>query len=176
MDTSVADDGLDVQFTLAGFTLEVGDNAPLAGAVGLAGELSADIPEKFDLRGFRLAVNCIVDKSFDAAALLTCSIGTATYTREWPRRETLELSSRRSSRTEKRRPDRKGEALGDFLDDFTAICFMEDGNPANLGDPRAHPPLAPFPITLGMQARCQTADQFVFMQVSSIDVALTRSS
>jgi hypothetical protein len=126
-----------------------------------------------------MEVQVFVERTSGAAALFTCSIGTGTYTREWPLREVVELdSSPRSSRIGRRRPDKAPLPTGGVLsDDFQAICFMKEGNPAAFGaDPSTQPPLAPFPITLGMQARCQTADNFVSMEVSEINVVLTRSS
>jgi hypothetical protein len=180
MSTSGEDDAVSVNILFSGFTLEVGRDArdaPLAGAVGLAGELSVSIPEKFDLSGFKLTVNCSVDKTFDAAALLTCSIGTGTYTREWPLREELQFIGPNASRTGGTRTHRDGEVTGTLEDSFTAICFMEEANPATSApDSSTHPPLAPLPITLGMQARCQSARGVVRMEVTNIHVSVARHS
>ena len=170
MDASVDDDGLHMHISLLGFTLTVGQDAPLAGAVGLAGELSASVPEGFDLMGFEMQANGFVDKTAYGEALLTCSIGTSTYSREWPRDPKFHSPS--SSRANKGRPDGDAAPPAEFI----ATCFMPDHNPANFEDPLTHPPLAPFPITLGMQARCRTADESVIMTVEFLDVLLTRSS
>jgi hypothetical protein len=53
---SVADDGLSVQFTMDRLlvSLQDGNNASFASAVGLSGELSVSVQEDFYLLGFLL--------------------------------------------------------------------------------------------------------------------------
>lgn len=171
IDASVRDTDLQMHVILTGFTLTVGQDAPLAGAVGLAGELSASVPETFDLMGFKLIANCFIDKFASGEALLTCSIGTSTHTTEWPQSGPPHPRPT-SSRTNGGRSDRNGKTSSDFI----TTCFMPEDNPANFGDPHTHTPLPPFPITLSMQARCRTAHEPVFIKVQDLVIFMTRSS
>ncbi len=59
MVTNVAGDGLSVQFMLDRLTLSLqgGQDAPFAGAAGLSGALSVDVPPEFNMVGFLLLVN-----------------------------------------------------------------------------------------------------------------------
>ncbi len=81
----VAGDGLSVQFLLDRFTLSVqGDqDAPFAGAAGLSGALSVDVPPDFNLLGFLLVVNGHVEKTVKSQAVVTCSIGHGTQSQSW---------------------------------------------------------------------------------------------
>ncbi len=137
----VAGDGLNVQFKLDRFNLSLqgGQDAPFAGAVGLSGGLSVDVPPDFSLVGFLLLVNGHLEKTTGSQAAVTCSIGYGTQSLSWP----LAIGSSDPGR------DRGTSS------DFSLECFTRDYNPAIVGAP-PYPPLPPFPITLGMQARRRT--------------------
>ena len=77
MVTSVASDGLSVQFLLDRFTLSLqgGQDGPFAGAAGLSGALSVDVPPDSTMVGFLLVVNGHLEKTPASQAVVTCSAG-----------------------------------------------------------------------------------------------------
>ncbi|HEY2279069.1 MAG TPA: hypothetical protein VGI00_11985 [Streptosporangiaceae bacterium] len=158
MVTKVAGGGLSVQFLLDRFTLSVqGDqDAPFAGAAGLSGALSVDVPPDFNLLGFLLVVNGHVEKTVKSQATVTCSIGHGTQSQSWQ----LGIPA--------------GD--GDLVtgSDFSLECFTSDYNPATVGVP-PYPPLPPFPVTVSMQARRRTADEAIDISVTDFTVILIGS-
>jgi hypothetical protein len=161
MVANVSGDGLNVRFTLDRFKLSLqgGQDAPFAGAVGLSGALPVDVPPDFYLVGFLLLVNGHLEKTAGSQATVTCSIGHGTQSLSWP----LAIGS----------SDRDRDPVTGS--DFRLECFTSDYNPAMVGVP-PYPPLPPFPITLGMQARRRTADEAVDIDVTDFTVVLLGSS
>jgi len=159
MVTNVAGDNLSVQFMLDRLTLSLqgGQDAPFAGAAGLSGALSVDVPPALNMLGFLLVVNGHLEKTAGSQAVVTCSIGHDTQTQSWPLgRPALDRDPVTGS-------------------DFSLECFTSDYNPAMIGVP-PYPPLPPFPITVSMQARRRTADQAVVISVTDFTVILIGSS
>jgi hypothetical protein len=168
---SDADDGLSVSFTMDRLTMSLqgGEDAPFAGAVGLSGGLSVSVPEEFNLVGFLLVVNGHLEKTDGSQALLTCSIGHGAHSVEWPLVSIAGAESPGPSRT-------RGEGPGEvstLSSDFRVECFTSDFNPAMVGVP-PFPPLPPFPITVSMQARRRAADEAVDLGVTDFSVILVR--
>ena len=157
MVASVAGDGLNVQFLLDRFVLSLqgAPDAPFAGAAGLSGALSVDVPADFNMAGFLLVVNGHLEKTPAAEAVVTCSVGHGTQSVFWP------LSS----------PKDRDPVTGS---DFHLECFTSDYNPVTVGVP-PYPPLPPFPVTLSMQARRRTADDAVDISVTDFTVILLGS-
>ena len=73
MVTNVAGDGLSVQFMLDRLTLSLqgGQDAPFAGAAGLSGALSVNVPTDFSMLGFLLVVNGHLEKTAKSQAVVT---------------------------------------------------------------------------------------------------------
>ena len=158
MVTSVAADGLNVRFGLDRFILSLqgGQDVPFAGAAGLSGALSVDVPPDLNMAGFLLVVNGHLEKTPASQAVVTCSIGHGTQS----------LSSPLAY------PRDQDPVTGS---DFHLECFTSDYNPATVGVP-LYPPLPPFPVTLSMQARRRTADEAVDISVTDFTVILLGSS
>jgi hypothetical protein len=161
MVTNVAGDNLSVQFVLDRLTLSLqgGQDAPFAGAAGLSGALSVNVPTDFNMLGFLLVVNGHLEKTAKSQAVVTCSIGHGTQSLSWP----LAIGSSD--------PDRDPVTGSDFR----LECFTSDYNPTMVGAP-PYPPLPPFPVTLGMQARRRTVDEAVVIDVTDFTVVLLGSS
>jgi len=161
MVANVAGDGLNVQYLLDRFTLSLqgSQDTPFAGAVGLSGALTVDVPPDFNMAGFLLLVNGHLEKTDGSQAAMTCSIGHGTQSLSWP----LAIGSSN--------PDRDPVTGSDFR----LECFTSDYNPAMVGV-SPYPPLPPFPITLAMQARRRTADEAVDISVTDFTVVLLGSS
>ena len=119
MVTNVAGDNLSVQFMLDRLTLSLqgGQDAPFAGAAGLSGALSVNVPTDFSMLGFLLVVNGHLEKTAKSQAVVTCSIGHGTQSQSWP----LGIPSR----------DRDPVTGSDF----SLECFTSDYNPAMVGVP-----------------------------------------
>src|ERR1700691_3438050 len=85
MVASVAGDGLNVQFLLDRFVLSLqgAPDAPFAGAAGLSGALSLDVPPNFNLAGFLLVVNGHLEKTPASQAVVTSSTGLRTQSMSW---------------------------------------------------------------------------------------------
>ena len=170
---TVAGDGLSVSFLLDRLTisLNTGEGAAFAGALGLSGTLSVSVPEGLNLLGFLLVVNGHVDKTDGSQALLTCSIGHGTQSIQWPLVSMAGAEGPGSAETAGEDP---GE-ISALSTDFRVECFTSDFNPAMVGVP-PFPALPPFPITLGMQARRRAADEFVDLGVTDFNLILVTSS
>jgi len=158
MVATVAGDGLNAQFLLDRLTLSLqgGQDAPFAGAAGLSGALSVDVPPDFNMAGFLLVVNGHLEKTPGSQAVVTCSIGHGTQS----------LSSPLAY------PRDRDPVTGS---DFHLEIFTSDYNPATVGQP-PYPPLPPFPVTLSIQARRRTADEAVDISVTDFTVILLGSS
>ena len=163
MKQSVSEDGLVVQFNLTGFGLAIGgrEDAPLAGAAGLAGALTVDVPKDYFLAGFHL----LVDDGFlmmtpHSEALFTCSIGHSSTSVELPKGYIVGPIKHAASETSR---DNGLAVEGSFGPE----CFTGDVNTVIAGIP-----LPPLPITLSMQARCWGPDETVNMLVTSFTVTL----
>jgi hypothetical protein len=152
--TRVAADGRNVQFQLDRLILSVqgGQDDPFAGAAGLSGALSVDVPPDANLAGFLLVVNGHLEKTPASQAVVTCSIGHGTQAVSWP------LAY----------PTDRDPGTGS---DFHLECFTSDYNPATVGAP-PYPPLPPFPVTVSMQARRRTVDDAVEISVTDFTVFL----
>jgi len=169
MTVAVSDDGLAVQFNLAGFILTVGggEDAPLAGATGLAGALPVEVPEEYFLAGFHLSVDDgSLTMTARSEALFTCSIGHSSTAVELPQGYALAPIPRNPAASGERPRVEPGDGSS-----FPAECFTADQNPANIGVP-PHPPLPPVPVNLSMQARCWGPDEQVNIEVTSFTVTL----
>jgi hypothetical protein len=165
MTLAVSPDGLAVQFNLAGFSLAIGgrEDAPLAGATGLAGALPVDVPRDYFLAGFHL----VVDDGFllmtpHSEALFTCSIGHSSTAVELPKGYALAPIPTNPPASGERPRFEPGDGAS-----FPAECFTGDANTAIVGIP-----LPPLPITLSMQARCWGPDELVNMEVTSFTISL----
>jgi hypothetical protein len=154
MVASVAGDGLHVQFLLDRLVLSVqgGQDDPFAGAAGLSGALSVDVPPDVNLTGFLLVVNGHLEKTPASQAVVTCSVGHGTQSVSWP------LAY----------PTDRDPGTGS---DFHLECFTSDYNPATVGAP-PYPPLPAFPVTVSMQARRRTTDDAVEISVTDFTVFL----
>jgi hypothetical protein len=159
MVTHVASDSLSVQFLLDRLTLSLqgGQDAPFAGAAGLSGALSVDVPPSFNMMGFLLLVNGHLEKTAASQAMVTCSIGHATQFLSWP----FALPAQ----------DRDPVTGSDFR----LECFSSDYNPTMVGVP-PYPPLPPFPVTVSMQTSRRTADEAIDISITDFTVILLGSS
>jgi hypothetical protein len=159
MVANVAGDGLNGQYRLDRFSLSLqgGQDAPFAGAAGLSGALSVDVPPDFYMVGFLLLVNGHLEKTAGSQAVVTCSIGHGTQSLSW----LLAIGG--------------GDRDPVTGSDFRLECFTSDYNPVMVGVP-PYPPLPPFPVTLSMQARRRTVDEAVDIDVTDFTVVLLGSS
>jgi len=160
-----AGDGLSAAFLFDRLTLSLsGDrNAALAGATGLSGAVSADVPADYNLAGFLIAVTGVIDATARTEAVVSCSIGHSTQSWPWPPPATV--------RTD--RPGSRANVGRDSLtsSDFVLECFTTDDHPGTVGAP-PYPPLPPLPITLSMQARRRTTDETIDITFQSFSVSL----
>jgi hypothetical protein len=167
--TKPAGDGLSATFWLDRLTLSLsGDqNAALAGATGLSGAVSVDIPADFNLMGFLIAVTGVIDATTRTEAVVNCSIGHSTQSWPWPPPAT--------ARSE--RPGSRANGGQELLtsSDFVLECFTTDDPPGTVGAP-PYPPLPPLPITLSMQARRRTTDETIAITFQSFAVSLLGAS
>jgi hypothetical protein len=166
-----SEDGLVVSFGMdrMQISLQGGEEAPFAGAIGLSGALSVTIPDEFLLMGFLLVVNGNLSMSLGSEAVVTGSIGSATHSVEWPIANPSGTPDLEPSRTEE-------ESLpeGSILDTgFSVNCFTRDSRPGAVGLP-PFPPLPPLPITVSMQARCRFMDEFINFTVTGFEVLILR--
>ena len=65
-------------------SLQGGQDAPFAGAAGLSGALSVNVPTDLNMLGFLLVVNGHLEKTAKSQAVVTCSIGHGTQSQSWP--------------------------------------------------------------------------------------------
>jgi hypothetical protein len=167
------EDGLIVSFTTDRMELTLGgdQDAPFAGAIALAGALPASMPDDYPLLGFLLLVNGQITKTLGSEAAVTCSIGHATHSIEWPIDAPEGLPGPR--------PPNSGEESA-FPEDavldrgFSVQCFTFAFPPGAIGEP-PFPPLPPLPITMSLQARRRFVDEMVTMRVIGFDVRIVRS-
>jgi hypothetical protein len=163
-------DGLVASFGMDRLELSVGgdQDAPFVGSMGLSGSLSVTMPDDFPLVGFLLIVRGHLVQSLGSEAAVSCSIGHATKSIEWP------LGSASGLRASG--PDAGDEPFpeGSFLDaSFNAVAFVEDTRPGGVGQP-PFPQLPPLPITIGAQARRRFVDESVTLTITGFEVLIVR--
>jgi hypothetical protein len=170
MARSDSEDGLVVSFTFDRMQLDVQgyQDAPFAGAMGLSGALSVSMPDDYHLAGFLLIVRGSLTKSLGSGAALSCSIGHATKTIEWPLDSVSGIKTAGPSNTGQEEPFPEGS----FLDtSFNSVCFMADTPPGRVGQP-PFPQLPPLPITMSMQARRRFVDEAVTITITGFEALI----
>jgi hypothetical protein len=167
----VSGDGTNVRFLLDRLAISLeGEDVPLAGSVGLSGELSGSASQEFLLRGFELAVEGYIDKTSGSDAVLTCSIGPCTHYLEW-----LAPTHATATRIPLPGEDIDEERESSVGSDFQVECFTSAAlghyNPDAVG---ATLPLPPLPVTVTMHARRASAEEKVFINVPIFGVTALR--
>jgi hypothetical protein len=167
-----SEDGLVVSFGMdrLQLSLQGGENAPFAGAIGLSGSLTPSIPDEFLLVGFLLVVNGELSRSLGSEAVVTGSIGSATHSVEWPIANPAGTPNLGRSRMGEEGPIPEGSILETG---FRVACFTRDTRPGAVGVP-PFPPLPPLPITVSMQARRRFVDEFVNVMITGFEALILR--
>jgi hypothetical protein len=165
-----SEDGLVASFGMDRLELNVqgGPDAPFAGAMGLSGSLSVNMPDEYPLVGFLLIVRGQLIKSLGSGAAVSWSIGHATKSVEWPLGGASGLAA----------PDPDAEDAsfpqGSFLETgFNVTCFLDDTRPGAVGQP-PYPQLPPLPITISAQARRRFVDESVILSIIEFEVLIVR--
>jgi hypothetical protein len=167
-----SEDGLVASFGMdrLQMSLQGDEDAAFAGAIGLSGALAASIPDEFLLVGFLLVVNGELSRSLGSEAVVTCSIGSATHSVEWPIANPAGTPGLGTSRTGEEEPFPEGSILETG---FSVECFTRDTRPGAVGLP-PFPPLPPLPITVSMQARRRFVDEFINITITGFEVLIVR--
>lgn len=126
------------------------------------------MPDEYPLVGFVLIVSGLLTKSLGSEAAVSCSIGHAAKSVEWPLGRPAGLKAVEPDAGEKPFPE------GSFLETgFNVVCFVNDTRPGGVGQP-PYPQLPPLPITVSMQARRRFVDEAVILNVTEFQVLVVR--
>jgi len=171
--SDVSPDGLVGSLGLDRLVLSLqGDDkdAPLAGATGLSGAVSVQVPTDFNLVGFLLVVRGFMARTAATEVVVSCSIGRSTESLQFPPTGTHGPGQSNASPGQSN-TGTDGDRDSVVSADFMLECFTGDYNPTSVGAP-PYPPLPPLPVTLSVQGRRRTADDAIDMNLSSFEVIL----